>query len=198
MKINNDELFFANYFKKILCRVKINNGKLFFANYFKKIPCRLKINIAAPKVSCCLYSILKVVWCQCSVIISKSTKLLWRYSIVNEILSVKLCDGRQNQTNCNDCQGMVWNGMEEDFSIFHTGNFLPFHFHSIPKILHSIFHSILKFSSIFHSILKFSSIFHSILPYQRNFRLEAMRRMFCCFAPLQCCKQPLVKVRQQY
>ena len=24
-------------------------------------------------------------------------------------------------------QGMVWNGMEDNFSIFHTGNFLPFH-----------------------------------------------------------------------
>ena len=78
-------------------------------------------------------------------------------------------------------QGMVWNGMEDDFSIFHTGNFLPFHFHSIPKIFHSISHSIPKFSSIFHSILKFSSIFHSILPYQRNFRLESMQRIFCCF-----------------
>ena len=84
--------------------------------------------------------------------------------------------------------------MEDDFSIFHIGNFLPFHFHSIPKI----FHSILKFSSIFHSILKSSSIFHSILPYQRNFRLEAMQHTFCCFAPFQCCKQPLVKVRLQY
>ena len=39
----------------------------------------------------------------------------------------------------------AWYGMEDDFSIFHTGNFLPFHFHSIPKIFHSIFHSILKF-----------------------------------------------------
>ena len=82
----------------------------------------------------------------------------------------------------------TWNGMEDDFSMFHTGNFLPFHFHSIPKIYHSIFHSILKFSSIFHSILKFSSIFHSILPYQRNFRLEAMQRRYilllCAFAVL--------------
>ena len=69
----------------------------------------------------------------------------------------------------HDWQGMVWNGMEDDFSIFHTGNFLPFHFHLILKIFHSIFHSILKFSSIFHFVLKFSSIFHSILPYQRNF-----------------------------
>ena len=85
-------------------------------------------------------------------------------------------------------QGMVWNGMEDDFSIFHTDNFLPFHFHSILKIFHSVF----------HSILKFSSIFHSILPYQKNFRLEAMQRIFCCFASLWCCKQPLVKVRQQY
>ena len=28
-------------------------------------------------------------------------------------------------------QGMVWNGMEDNFSIFHTGNFLLFHVHSI-------------------------------------------------------------------
>ena len=75
---------------------------------------------------------------------------------------------------CNACQGMVWNGMEDDFSIFHTDNFLPFHFHSILKIFHFIF----------HSILKFSSIFHSILPYQKNFRLEAMQRTFWCFASL--------------
>ena len=37
--------------------------------------------------------------------------------------------------------------------------------HSIPKIFHSIF----------HSILKFFSIFHSIFSYQRKFRLEAMQ-----------------------
>ena len=80
----------------------------------------------------------------------------------------------------------AWYGMEDDFSIFHTCNFLPFHFHCILKIIHSIF----------HSILKYFSIFHSILPYQRNVRLEAMQRIFCCFAFLQCCKQPLVKVRQ--
>ena len=63
--------------------------------------------------------------------------------------------------------------MEDDFSIFsdnflfltiltifsdNSDNFLPFHFHSILKI--------------FHSILKFSFIFHSILTYQRNFRLK--------------------------
>ena len=82
----------------------------------------------------------------------------------------------------------AWYGMEDDFSIFHTGNFLLFHFHSSLKFFHSMF----------HSILKFSSIFHSIIPYQRNFILEAMRRIFCCFASLQCCKLPLVKVRQQY
>ena len=46
----------------------------------------------------------------------------------------------------------AWYGMEDDFSIFHTGNFLPFHFHSSLKIFHSMFHFILKFSSIFHSI----------------------------------------------
>ena len=82
----------------------------------------------------------------------------------------------------------AWHEMEDDFSTFHTGNFRPLHFHSILKVFHFIF----------HSILKFSSIFHSILPYQRKFRLEAMQRIFCCFASLQCYKQPLVKVRQQY
>ena len=82
----------------------------------------------------------------------------------------------------------IWHGMENDFLIFDTGNFRPFHFHSILKVLHSIL----------HSILKFSSIFHSILPCQRKCRLEAMQRLFCCFASLQCCKQPLVKVRQQH
>ena len=81
----------------------------------------------------------------------------------------------------------AWYGME-NFSMFHTGNFFSFYFHSTLKIFHSIF----------HPILKFSFIFHSILPYQRNFRLEAMQHIFCCFASLQCCKQPLVTVRQQY
>ena len=66
-------------------------------------------------------------------------------------------------------EGMVWNGRR--FSIFHTGNFLPFYFHSIPKIFHSIF----------QPIVKFSSVFQSILPYQRNFRVEAMQRKFYCF-----------------
>ena len=42
---------------------------------------------------------------------------------------------------------MAWHGMEDEFSIFHAGNFRPLHFHSILKV----FHSILKFSSIFHT-----------------------------------------------
>ena len=65
---------------------------------------------------------------------------------------------------------MVWNGMEDDFSIFHTGNFLPFHFHSLLKI--------------FLSIFNFSSIFHSILSYQEKFRPEAMRNFCCTFTTL--------------
>ena len=43
----------------------------------------------------------------------------------------------------------AWYGMEDDFSIFHTGNFLPFHFRSILKIFHSIFHSLLNFLPYF-------------------------------------------------
>ena len=75
-------------------------------------------------------------------------------------------------------QGLVWNGMEDDFSIFHTGNFLPFHF-------------ILK---IFHSVLKFFSIFHSILPYQDKFIPEATRNLHCTFATL---KRTLASSRSQ-
>ena len=51
--------------------------------------------------------------------------------------------------------------MEDDFSIFHSGNFLSFHTKNLP----------------FHSILKFSSIFHFILPYQRAFILGATQRI---------------------
>ena len=58
-------------------------------------------------------------------------------------------------------------------------------------VLAIFFHFILE---IFHSILKFSSMFLSKLPYRRTFTLEAMQRIRY-FAPLQCCKQPLVKVR---
>ena len=51
--------------------------------------------------------------------------------------------------------GRAWHGMEDDFSIFHTGIF----FHSILKIVHSIF--------------------HSILPYQGKFRPEGTRNLYC-------------------
>ena len=65
---------------------------------------------------------------------------------------------------------MVRNGIEDSFFIFHTGSFLPFHFHSTLKV--------------FHSILEFSSIFHSILPYHGKFRPEATRNLYCIFATL--------------
>ena len=60
----------------------------------------------------------------------------------------------------------VWYGIEDDFSMFHTDNFLPFHFYSTLKI--------------FHSIQKFSSIFHFILPYQRTFRPEVTYHLHLC------------------
>ena len=85
-------------------------------------------------------------------------------------------------------QGMVWNGMEDDFSIFHTGNFPPFHFHSILKIFHSIF----------HSTLKFSSIFHSILPYQGKFRPEATCNLYYIFATLSVPLQVIARESKQY
>ena len=56
----------------------------------------------------------------------------------------------------------AWHGME--WKTIFPYSILAFFFHSILKIFHFIF----------HSILKFSSIFHSILPYQRNFWLGAM------------------------
>ena len=85
-------------------------------------------------------------------------------------------------------QGLVWNGMEDDFSIFHTGNFLPFHFHPILKI----------FQSIFHSIPKFFSIFYSILPYQD--KLDRKLGVICivlfqCWAYL--CKLAKVSTLEQ-
>ena len=84
----------------------------------------------------------------------------------------------------------AWYGMEwkKIFPYSILAIFFQFYFHSTLKIFHSKF----------YPILKFFFIFHSILSYQRNFRLEAMQHIFCCFASLQCCKQPLVKVRQQY
>ena len=90
-------------------------------------------------------------------------------------------------------QGMAWNGIKwNGRRFFHIPYWqfwsIPFPFYSILKVFHSIF----------HSILKFSFKFRSILPYQRKCRLKAMQRLFCCFAFLQCCKQPLVKVRQQH
>ena len=48
-------------------------------------------------------------------------------------------------TSSWDKKGMLWNGMGDNFSIFHIDSFLPFHFQFILKIFHSIFHSILKF-----------------------------------------------------
>ena len=60
-------------------------------------------------------------------------------------------------------QGMVWNGMEDDFSIFHTGNFLPFHTKNLP--FHIPFHSKIFFHIPFHSKTFFHIPFHTkILP----------------------------------
>ena len=67
--------------------------------------------------------------------------------------------------------------MEDDFSIFQNGNFLPFYF---------------------HFILKFSSIFHSILPYQGKFRLEPTRNLHCTFATLSVLLQVVAHEGEQY
>ena len=70
--------------------------------------------------------------------------------------------------------GMEWNGMEDDFSVFHTGNFRPFHFRSILKVFHSIFHSILNF-------LPFS------IPYFHTKESEDWKQCNVYFAALHLC-----------
>ena len=85
-------------------------------------------------------------------------------------------------------QGMIWNVKENDFPIFYTGNFLPFHFYFILKIVHFIF----------HSSLKFSSIFHSLLSYQDKFRPEATRNLNCTFATLSVPSQVAARESKQY
>ena len=85
-----------------------------------------------------------------------------------------------------ECKVLIraWNGMEDDFSIFHTGNFLPFHLYYVLKI--------------FHSILKFSSIFCSILPYQGKFRPKATPNLHCTFATLSVPSQVVACEGKQY
>ena len=78
--------------------------------------------------------------------------------------------------------------MKDDFFIFHTGNFLPFHIPIHTKIFHCIF----------HSILKFSSIFHFILPYQDKFRPEATRNLHCTFATLSVSLEVVARKGKQY
>ena len=55
-------------------------------------------------------------------------------------------------------QGMVWNGMEDDFSIFHTGNFLPFHTKNL--LFHIPFHTKIFFHIPFHTKIFFHIPFH--------------------------------------
>ena len=74
--------------------------------------------------------------------------------------------------------------MEDEFFIFHTGNFLPFHFHSTLKI--------------FHSIQNFSCICHSIHPYQGKFKSEATRNLYCTFATLSVLLKVVAHEGKQY
>ena len=76
-------------------------------------------------------------------------------------------------------QGMVWNGIKDDFSIIYTGIFLsipfPFHTKNLPF-----------YTKIFHIL------FHSSVPK----KLFDWKQCNEYFAHLQCSKQPLVKVRE--
>ena len=52
----------------------------------------------------------------------------------------------------------VWYGMEDDFSIFHTGHFLPFHFHYI-LVSYPIFESLSQWATIkIHSAWKYQPL----------------------------------------
>ena len=54
---------------------------------------------------------------------------------------------------------MVWNGVKDDFSIFHTGSFIPFHFHSMqgPLFLASFSFPIKSFILIYTKCKRGSS-----------------------------------------
>ena len=75
--------------------------------------------------------------------------------------------------------------MEDDFSTFHTGNFLPFHTKN------------LSFRIPFHT--KLSSIFHFILSYQKDkFRPEDTRNLYCTFVTLSVPLQVVARESNQY
>ena len=103
--------------------------------------------------------------------LKRPTSALWQFKVVKSLCwrsdsRVRWSAGRQVicQAWITGEQGMIWNEMEDDFFIFHCGNFLPYH------------------TKIFHSMLKFSSIFPSTLSYLTTFRLEAMQRIVSVFA----------------
>ena len=81
-------------------------------------------------------------------------------------------------------QGMVFNEMEDDFSIFHGGNFLPFYTKNLP--FHISFHT-----KIFLHL-------PSILPYQGKFRPEATCNLHCILATLSVHLQVVARKGKQY
>ena len=54
------------------------------------------------------------------------------------------------------------------------------------------------FHSIFRSILTFSSIFHFILSYQGKFKPEAIRNLYCTFATLSIPLQVVAREGKQH
>ena len=95
--------------------------------------------------------------------------------------------------------GMVW---EDDFYILHTGNFLPFHFHSILKIFHSILHTIgyhnfLPYSiPNFHTKVSWMSLGISCLLF---FGTSVICIWACaCSRPLAPLMRALIKVRVRF
>ena len=78
---------------------------------------------------------------------------------------------------------MVWNGMEDDFSMFN------WQFSSIPFPFHTKNHP-------FHTKIFF--IFLSILPYQGKFRLPATRNLDSTFAMLSMPSQVVAREGKQH
>ena len=86
--------------------------------------------------------------------------------------------------------GMDWNGRR----FFHIPNWqfssilFPFHTKNLP--FHIPFHTKIFFHIPFHTKIFFHVPFHTSIP-KKKFDWKQCK---ACFASLQCCKQPLVKV----
>ena len=82
----------------------------------------------------------------------------------------------------------AWYEMQDDFSIFHTGNFFSFHFHSILKIFP--FHIPFRAKIFLHIPL------HTSIP--RKFPPKVMHNLYCTLATLSIPLQVVARESKQY